>query len=148
MDPAAAVCADVRPGSATDLPALSAFARGCTALEDWSMFRVGFAELCWPQVRPEPGAVVGVLATLAGVWSLNCARVLFAFDEPGPIHRFGFAYGTLPDHVAVGDIVVLKTGEVLVPSGMPIPETAALEIAASDLAERRTRGCGVECRGG
>ncbi len=37
--------------------------------------------------------------------------------------------------IAVGDIVVLKTGEVLVPSATPIGETAALEIAASDLAE-------------
>ena len=37
--------------------------------------------------------------------------------------------------IAVGDIVVLKTGEVLVNSGYPIPETAALEIAAGDLAE-------------
>ncbi|MDF1800851.1 MAG: DNA-directed RNA polymerase subunit beta, partial [Planctomycetota bacterium] len=37
--------------------------------------------------------------------------------------------------IAVGDIVVLKTGEVLVPSGEPISETAALEIAASDLAD-------------
>ena len=41
----------------------------------------------------------------------------------------------ITDRIAVGDIIVLKTGEVLVPSGMPIPETAALEIAASDLAE-------------
>ncbi len=37
--------------------------------------------------------------------------------------------------IAVGDIVVLKTGEVLVPSGSAISEAAALEIAASDLAE-------------
>jgi DNA-directed RNA polymerase subunit beta len=42
---------------------------------------------------------------------------------------------TITDKIAVGDIVVLKTGEVLVPSGMPIPETAALEISSSDLAE-------------
>ena len=41
----------------------------------------------------------------------------------------------ITDRIAVGDIVALKTGEVLVPSGMPIPETAALEIAASDLGE-------------
>jgi len=41
----------------------------------------------------------------------------------------------ITDKIAVGDIVVLKTGEVLVPSGMPIPETAALEIAAGELAE-------------
>ena len=37
--------------------------------------------------------------------------------------------------IAVGDIVVLKTGEVLVPSATPISEAAALEIAAGDLAE-------------
>ena len=42
---------------------------------------------------------------------------------------------SITDKIAVGDLVVLKTGEVLVPSGMPIPETAAQEIAASDLAE-------------
>jgi DNA-directed RNA polymerase subunit beta len=41
----------------------------------------------------------------------------------------------ITDKIAVGDIVVLKTGEVLVPSATPIPETAALEIAAGDLAE-------------
>ncbi len=37
--------------------------------------------------------------------------------------------------IAVGDIVVLKTGEVLVPSASAISEAAAIEIAASDLAE-------------
>mgnify|MGYP000297350247 CR=1 FL=1 len=36
-----------------------------------------------------------------------------------------------------GDIVVMKTGEVLVPSGYPIPETAALEIAAGAPPGRR-----------
>ncbi|MEW6072436.1 MAG: DNA-directed RNA polymerase subunit beta [Planctomycetota bacterium] len=36
--------------------------------------------------------------------------------------------------IAVGDIRVLKTGEVLVPSATPISEAAALEIAAGDLA--------------
>ncbi|MFT5284060.1 MAG: DNA-directed RNA polymerase subunit beta [Planctomycetota bacterium] len=41
----------------------------------------------------------------------------------------------ITDRIAVGDVVVLKTGEVLVPSGHPIPETAAIEIAAGDLAE-------------
>ncbi|HTF91180.1 MAG TPA: DNA-directed RNA polymerase subunit beta [Planctomycetota bacterium] len=42
---------------------------------------------------------------------------------------------SITEKIAVGDIVVMKTGEVLVPSGYPIPETAALEIAAGDLAE-------------
>jgi DNA-directed RNA polymerase subunit beta len=41
----------------------------------------------------------------------------------------------ITNRIAVGDVVVLKTGEVLVPSGTPISETTALEIAASDLGE-------------
>jgi DNA-directed RNA polymerase subunit beta len=42
---------------------------------------------------------------------------------------------SITGHHAVGDVVVLKTGEVLVPSGTQISESAALEIAASDLAQ-------------
>ncbi len=42
---------------------------------------------------------------------------------------------TITGKIAVGDIVVLKTGEVLVPSATPISEAAAQEIAAGDLAE-------------
>ncbi len=41
----------------------------------------------------------------------------------------------ITNRYAVGEIVILKTGEVLVPSGELIGETAALEIAESDLAE-------------
>ena len=41
----------------------------------------------------------------------------------------------ITNKVSVGDIVVLKTGEVLVSSGALIPETMAEEIAASDLSE-------------
>ncbi len=41
----------------------------------------------------------------------------------------------ITDRIAVGDVVVLKTGEVLVHSGHPIPETTALEIAAGEIAE-------------
>ena len=42
---------------------------------------------------------------------------------------------SITDRISVGDVVVLKTGEVLVPSGEIISETVAQEIAASDLAE-------------
>ena len=41
----------------------------------------------------------------------------------------------LTDKIAVGDIVVLKTGEIMVPSGELISEAQALEIATSELAE-------------
>ncbi len=42
---------------------------------------------------------------------------------------------SITGRIAVGDIVVLKTGEVLVPSATEISEAQALEIAAGDLAE-------------
>lgn len=45
-----------------------------------------------------------------------------------------FAKG-ITGRYSVGDIVVLKTGEILVPSGTQISESAALEIGASDLGE-------------
>jgi DNA-directed RNA polymerase subunit beta len=41
----------------------------------------------------------------------------------------------ITDRIAVGDVVVLKTGEVLVPSGEIISESVAQEIAGSGLAE-------------
>jgi uncharacterized protein (UPF0548 family) len=67
------------------------------------MFEIDFAQLCWPEVKPEPGAVVGVLAQALGVWTVSCARVLEIRHEPGAIERYGFSYGTLPGHAASGE---------------------------------------------
>jgi uncharacterized protein (UPF0548 family) len=41
-----------------------------------------------------------MMASHLGIWSLNAARIVYTFDEP---HRFGFAYGTLNDHVECGE---------------------------------------------
>ena len=38
-----------------------------------------------------------------GFWSLNACRIVYTIEETGPIERFGFAYGTLPDHAAIGE---------------------------------------------
>jgi uncharacterized protein (UPF0548 family) len=43
--------------------------------------------------------VVAAIARMFGIWSVNACRVVYVIDEPGSIRRFGFAYGTLPDHV-------------------------------------------------
>jgi DNA-directed RNA polymerase subunit beta len=51
---------------------------------------------------------------------------------------------SITDRIAVREIVVIKTGEVLVHSGQPISETAALEIAASDLAEVEVIDAAIE----
>ena len=45
----------------------------------------------------------GRVAQVMGLWSLNASRIVYVVDDPGPIHRFGFAYGTLPDHIETGE---------------------------------------------
>jgi len=34
---------------------------------------------------------------------MNACRIVYAIDEQGPLDRFGFAYGTLPDHGESGE---------------------------------------------
>ena len=53
------------------------------------------------QIRP--GEVMAVVARAIGLWWLNACRIVYVVDEVEPIQRFGFAYGTLPDHAAIGE---------------------------------------------
>lgn len=89
----------VRLGSgATD------FQRARTALSEWKMFDFGWVELCWPKAGIDVGVTVAVLARPLGLWTLNACRIIYTVDaEEGGIHRFGFAYGTLPDHAESGE---------------------------------------------
>ncbi|MEE9280170.1 MAG: DUF1990 domain-containing protein [Myxococcota bacterium] len=83
-----------------------AFTRARRALSRWRMFEVGWAELLWPDAQIETGTVVALLARGAGLWTLNAARIVYTVDEfaeAEEIERFGFAYGTLPGHVARGE---------------------------------------------
>jgi uncharacterized protein (UPF0548 family) len=73
------------------------------ALERWQQFRLG-----WLEARPEDtpireGQVVAILARSIGLWWLNACRIVVAINEDGPVRRFGFAYGTLPDHAGSGE---------------------------------------------
>jgi uncharacterized protein (UPF0548 family) len=79
------------------------FERGAAALARWDHFRLGWVET-WPQ-QPLicPGAVVAVVARPFGLWWLNACRIVYVVDQPGPLRRFGFAYGTLPGHVESGE---------------------------------------------
>jgi uncharacterized protein (UPF0548 family) len=81
----------------------SVFADAKGALERWQQFQLGWVEPCWPDTAIEPGQVVGVLARAYGVWSLNACRIVYVVDERGPVTRFGFAYGTLPEHLESGE---------------------------------------------
>lgn len=73
------------------------------ALERWQQFRLG-----WLQASPEDtpikeGQVVAILARSIGLWWLNACRIVAVVHEDGSVKRFGFAYGTLPDHAGSGE---------------------------------------------
>jgi uncharacterized protein (UPF0548 family) len=73
------------------------------ALERWEHFHLGWVQ-AWPPDTPiRPGEVISVLAHKFRIWSLNACRIIYVVDEPAPIRRFGFAYGTLPAHVETGE---------------------------------------------
>jgi uncharacterized protein (UPF0548 family) len=79
------------------------FAAAKAALGRWQHFRLGWVET-WPWDTPiQAGQVVAVIARLCGLWALNASRIVYVVDEEGPVKRFGFAYGTLPDHAESGE---------------------------------------------
>jgi uncharacterized protein (UPF0548 family) len=79
------------------------FARAVAALRSWQMFDTGWTKLCWETTPQETGATVAILIKHCGFWSLNAARIVYAFEENGATERAGFAYGTLPAHAERGE---------------------------------------------
>jgi uncharacterized protein (UPF0548 family) len=70
------------------------------ALKHWRQFDLGWVVIAPRGVAVEVGAIVAVKARAFGTWSLSACRVVYTIDEA---RRFGFAYGTLPDHVEKGE---------------------------------------------
>jgi uncharacterized protein (UPF0548 family) len=79
------------------------FDRALEAVRQWKMFDVLGVQLCWPDVPIQCGEAVAVVIRHFGFWSLNCCRIVYLVDERAPIQRFGFAYGTLPEHAEQGE---------------------------------------------
>jgi uncharacterized protein (UPF0548 family) len=79
------------------------FDRAAEALRRWKMFAVPGVQLCWPAAPIQPGEAVAVVIKHFGFWSLNCCKIVYVIDEDGPVRRFGFAYGTLPEHAEQGE---------------------------------------------
>jgi uncharacterized protein (UPF0548 family) len=76
------------------------FERAKNAVRQWKMFEVPGLELCYPDTPIEVGRDVAPLAYHLGFYSLNACRIVYVIDEPT---RFGFAYGTLTEHVETGE---------------------------------------------
>lgn len=79
------------------------FDQAVASLKEWRQFDLGWISIVPPAVPLETGAVVAVLAKHFGFWSLNACRVVYLINEDGPSERFGFAYGTLSNHVERGE---------------------------------------------
>jgi uncharacterized protein (UPF0548 family) len=73
------------------------------SLLEWRQFRLGWLELFPADAPIQAGTVVAVLARSLGGWWLNACRIVYEVDDAGPPTRFGFAYGTLPDHAERGE---------------------------------------------
>jgi len=76
------------------------YGRAVEALKNWRQFELGWVVIAPRGVPVESGATVAVKARAFGTWSLSACRVVYVIDEG---RRFGFAYGTLPDHVEKGE---------------------------------------------
>ena len=87
----------VRLGAGRDV-----FEAAKRAISRWEMFPPEVASICHPDRPPRQDLVVGVVykVRLLPVWILFPAKVVWIVDEAT---RFGFAYGTLPDHPECGE---------------------------------------------
>lgn len=80
------------------------YQRAVSALRSWKQFELGWVTVVPPGKPLAVGTTVAVRTKTFGFWSLNAARIVYVIDD-GQTHnaRFGFAYGTLPDHVERGE---------------------------------------------
>lgn len=80
------------------------YERAVSALRSWQQFDLGWVRVVPPGRPLEVGTTVAVQAKTFAFWSLNAARIVYVIDENQAGNaRFGFAYGTLPDHVERGE---------------------------------------------
>ncbi|MFT5386409.1 MAG: hypothetical protein ACI8X3_003483 [Saprospiraceae bacterium] len=70
------------------------------ALQTWQQFPPPWTRIYKDNTSIQEGNTVAVLFQLFGIWWINAARIVYAFDETD---RFGFAYGTLHGHVESGE---------------------------------------------
>ena len=62
-----------------------------------------WVKLYWPSTPIKTGEDVAVLARWLSCYWLNACRIVYVVEEPFPVKRFGFAYGTLGDHTESGE---------------------------------------------
>ena len=79
------------------------FAKAVAAIRSWRMFDLGWCRVYPPKAPVKVGTTVAVLVSHFGFWSLNACRIVYLLEEQSSLQRYGFAYGTLPEHGEVGE---------------------------------------------
>ncbi len=79
------------------------YERAVAALTNWKQFELGWVTIRPPDSPIAVGQTVAVQAYTFGFWSLSAARIVYVVEDLEPVQRFGFAYGTLPNHVECGE---------------------------------------------
>ena len=77
--------------------------QGRPELGRWEQFHLGWLEAGPAETPIKVGQVVAVIARSLCLWWLNACRIVAVVNEDGPVQRFGFGYGTLPDHAGSGE---------------------------------------------
>lgn len=79
------------------------YQRARAAIRGWRMFSFDWVSLRENTTPIHAGETVAILAKVVGLYWLNAARIVYVLDETGDVERFGFAYGTLPEHAECGE---------------------------------------------
>ncbi|MEP7220926.1 MAG: DUF1990 domain-containing protein [Bacteroidota bacterium] len=80
------------------------FERGRRAIERWTMYDLGWGSVVPADAPIRPGETVGLVIRSWFFWSLNACRIIYVRDlEDGPVARYGFGFGTTPEHAVTGE---------------------------------------------
>ncbi len=74
------------------------------ALNAWRMFDTSLTRIARPDTAIKTGNIVAVIGNHFGFHSLNLCRIVYTIDGTvGNTTRYGFAYGTLDEHLERGE---------------------------------------------
>ncbi len=79
------------------------FAKAAAAIRTWRMFNLGWCRVHPPNAPIEAGITVAISINHYSFWSLNACRIVYVMEDRGAVLRYGFAYGTLPEHGEAGE---------------------------------------------
>ena len=80
------------------------WANAQAAMRAWAVFPEEMVSVVRLTDDLEVGNVLATVCHAAGLWTVNPTRILSVIDQTsGDRNRYGFAFGTLPGHVVLGE---------------------------------------------